>query len=260
MDLARLRAQAETSPAPCRRWWRRRRREARDGLGAAFPRASPSWRSRSPRCPLKPRPPQSTAASPSRPRAGPARPAWSSTRCGGVPRRARSPTRSSLTCPHAGHCASTRRARLRARIRRGGRRVRAARAVTAAAHAAVGGLQPRARGPARVLADGGIALGTTLERVVDGVARWPTRSCPCDRDARVVQRGDRANAEPREHRDGARAAARAGRPAAGGWGCAVSTIEDAFWFVVGNTMRAGLRHRRVDSTTRRWSRDAPRSD
>ena len=39
-----------------------------------------------------------------------------------------------------------------------------------AAHAAVGGLHRALVGLARVLADSGIALGTTLERVVDGVA------------------------------------------------------------------------------------------
>ena len=67
-----------------------------------------------------------------------------------------------------------------------------------AAHAAVGGLHRALVGLARVLADGGIALGTTLERVVDGVASIADALVPaCDRDAGWSSAGDRANAELR---------------------------------------------------------------
>ena len=67
-----------------------------------------------------------------------------------------------------------------------------------AAHAAVGGLHRALVGLARVLADGGIALGTTLERVVDGVASVADALVPaCDRDAGWSSAGDRANAELR---------------------------------------------------------------
>lgn len=67
-----------------------------------------------------------------------------------------------------------------------------------AAHAAVGGLHRALVGLARVLADNGIALGTTLERVVDGVASIADALVPaCDRDAGWSSVGDRANAELR---------------------------------------------------------------
>ncbi len=67
-----------------------------------------------------------------------------------------------------------------------------------AAHAAVGGLHRALVGLARVLADSGIALGTTLERVVDGVASIADALVPaCDRDAGWASAGDRANAELR---------------------------------------------------------------
>ena len=67
-----------------------------------------------------------------------------------------------------------------------------------AAHAAVGGLHRALVGLARVLADNGIALGTTLERVVDGVASIADALIPaCDRDAGWASAGDRANAELR---------------------------------------------------------------
>lgn len=67
-----------------------------------------------------------------------------------------------------------------------------------AAHAAVGGLHRALVGLARVLADSGIALGTTLERVVDGVASIADALVPaCDRDAGWSSAGDRANAELR---------------------------------------------------------------
>lgn len=67
-----------------------------------------------------------------------------------------------------------------------------------AAHAAVGGLHRALVGLARVLADSGIALGTTLERVVDGVASVADALVPaCDRDAGWSSSGDRANAELR---------------------------------------------------------------
>lgn len=67
-----------------------------------------------------------------------------------------------------------------------------------AAHAAVGGLHRALVGLARVLADSGIALGTTLERVVDGVASIADALVPsCAPDAGWSSAGDRANAELR---------------------------------------------------------------
>ena len=68
-----------------------------------------------------------------------------------------------------------------------------------AAHAAVGGLHRALVGLARVLADNGVALGTTLERVVDGVASVADALVPaCDRDAGWASAGDRANTELRQ--------------------------------------------------------------
>ncbi len=62
----------------------------------------------------------------------------------------------------------------------------------------MGGLHRALVGLARVLADNGIALGTTLERVVDGVASVADALVPaCDRDAGWSSAGDRANAELR---------------------------------------------------------------
>lgn len=71
-----------------------------------------------------------------------------------------------------------------------------------AAHAAVGGLHRALAGLARVLADSGIALGTTLERVVDGVASIADALVPsCAPDAGWSSAGDRANAELRAIRE-----------------------------------------------------------
>lgn len=71
------------------------------------------------------------------------------------------------------------------------------------AHAAVGGLHRALVGLARVLADSGIALGTTLERVVDGVASIADALVPaCDRDAGWSSAGDRANRELRTISEG----------------------------------------------------------
>ena len=67
-----------------------------------------------------------------------------------------------------------------------------------AAHAAVGGLHRALVGLARVLADNGIALGTTLERVVDGVASVADALIPaCAADAGWASAGDGANRELR---------------------------------------------------------------
>lgn len=75
-----------------------------------------------------------------------------------------------------------------------------------AAHAAVGGLHRALVGLARVLADGGLALGTTLERVADGVASVADALVPaCDRDAGWSSAGDSVNRELRSIAEGAAA-------------------------------------------------------
>jgi hypothetical protein len=80
---------------------------------------------------------------------------------------------------------------------RGGDRC-VARAATAGVHRALVGL-------ARVLVDNGIALGTTLERVVDGLASVADALTPaCDPDAGWSSAGDAANREVRAIHDGAR--------------------------------------------------------
>lgn len=80
---------------------------------------------------------------------------------------------------------------------RGGDRC-VAKAATAGVHRALVGL-------ARVLVDNGIALGTTLERVVDGVASVADALTPaCDPDAGWSSAGDAANRELRAIHDGAR--------------------------------------------------------
>lgn len=81
---------------------------------------------------------------------------------------------------------------------RGGDRC-VARAATAGLHRAIVGL-------ARVLVSNGIALGTTLERVVDGVASIADALTPaCDPDAGWASAGDSANREVRAIHDAARA-------------------------------------------------------
>lgn len=73
-----------------------------------------------------------------------------------------------------------------------------AKAATAGLHRAIVGL-------ARVLVDNGIALGTTLERVADGVASVADALTPaCDRDAGWSSAGDSVNRELRAIHDGAR--------------------------------------------------------
>ena len=73
-----------------------------------------------------------------------------------------------------------------------------AKAATAGLHRAIVGL-------ARVLVDNGIALGTTLERVADGVASVADALTPaCDPDAGWSSAGDAANRELRAIHDGAR--------------------------------------------------------
>lgn len=80
---------------------------------------------------------------------------------------------------------------------RGGDRC-VARAATAGVHRALVGL-------ARVLVENGIALGTTLERVVDGLASVADALTPaCDPDAGWSSAGDAANREVRAIHDGAR--------------------------------------------------------
>ena len=75
-----------------------------------------------------------------------------------------------------------------------------------AARAAVGGLQVALVGVAQVLADNGIALGTTLERIVDAVASIADALIPaCDADAGWTSAGDGANARLRAIAEGARA-------------------------------------------------------
>lgn len=75
------------------------------------------------------------------------------------------------------------------------------------ARAAVAGLHSALVTVAQVLADNGVALGTTLERVVDGVASIADALIPaCDADAGWVSAGDAANATLRQ------IALRAGRP------------------------------------------------
>lgn len=75
-----------------------------------------------------------------------------------------------------------------------------------AARAAVGGLQVALIGVAQVLADNGIALGTTLERIVDAVASIADALIPaCDADAGWASAGDGANARLRAIAEGARA-------------------------------------------------------
>jgi len=75
-----------------------------------------------------------------------------------------------------------------------------------AARAAVGGLQVALVGVAQVLADNGIALGTTLERIVDAVASISDALIPaCDADAGWAGAGDASNARLRAIAEGARA-------------------------------------------------------
>ena len=75
-----------------------------------------------------------------------------------------------------------------------------------AARAAVGGLQVALVGVAQVLADNGVALGTTLERIVDAVASIADALIPaCDADAGWTSAGDGANARLRAIAEGARA-------------------------------------------------------
>ena len=75
-----------------------------------------------------------------------------------------------------------------------------------AARAAVGGLQVALVGVAQVLADNGVALGTTLERIVDAVASIADALIPaCDADAGWASAGDGANARLRAIAEGARA-------------------------------------------------------
>ena len=75
-----------------------------------------------------------------------------------------------------------------------------------AARAAVGGLQVALVGVAQVLADNGIALGTTLERIVDAVASIADALIPaCDADAGWSSAGDASNARLRAIAEGARA-------------------------------------------------------
>jgi len=74
-----------------------------------------------------------------------------------------------------------------------------------AAHAAVGGLHRALVGLARTLADNGIGLGVTLERVADGVGSIADALVPaCDLDAGWSSTGDRINAQLREVRSTAR--------------------------------------------------------
>ena len=74
------------------------------------------------------------------------------------------------------------------------------------ARAAVGGLQVALVGVAQVLADNGVALGTTLERIVDAVASIADALIPaCDADAGWTSAGDGANARLRAIAEGARA-------------------------------------------------------
>lgn len=76
-----------------------------------------------------------------------------------------------------------------------------------AARAAVAGLHVALVAVAQTLADNGIALGTTLERVVDGVASIADALVPaCDADVGWSSAGDASNATLRA------IAARAGRP------------------------------------------------
>lgn len=73
------------------------------------------------------------------------------------------------------------------------------------AKAATAGVQRALVGLARVLVDNGIALGTTLERVVDGLASVADALTPaCDADAGWSSAGDAANRELRAIHDGAR--------------------------------------------------------
>ena len=66
------------------------------------------------------------------------------------------------------------------------------------AHAAVGGLHRALIGLARVLADAGLALGNTLERVVDGAGSIADALVPvCEPDAGWANTGDRLNRELR---------------------------------------------------------------
>ena len=75
-----------------------------------------------------------------------------------------------------------------------------------AARAAVGGLQVALVGVAQVLADNGVALGTTLERIVDAVASIADALIPaCDADAGWSSAGDSANARLRAIAESARA-------------------------------------------------------
>ena len=74
------------------------------------------------------------------------------------------------------------------------------------ARAAVGGLQVALVGVAQVLADNGVALGTTLERIVDAVASIADALIPaCDADAGWSSAGDASNARLRAIAEGARA-------------------------------------------------------
>lgn len=74
-----------------------------------------------------------------------------------------------------------------------------------AAHAAVGGLHRALVGLARTLADNGIALGATLERIADGAGSIADALVPaCALDAGWASAGDSVNAQLRAVRESAR--------------------------------------------------------